>query len=352
MKNIEDLLELGIKPLEEFDITPRVELINRASLMMSSNIKTLTSNVKEVFMRLYNLKVSYAEFDEAQNDVIYGIPETRKQKYKFNGVYYSKNNNILFLSKDYDLHNLDRTFFEQIFRFLQKDTIFTNNKKQIDDRADLLKVLSSYFAYLASGYRIRKVTDELSTISTLSDYIDKFSMGIATLIVSLCSEPQILEGVIAAPDNLKQYLEIEFRGSINTISKELSTLLDLEGKKYYDLKKIDSHYFLCQKLIYTSYFENKFELVRYSEQIDEQVTRLNEFSNVVGVQLSVDSNNSEFELFKKKLETKFFDKYVEVREYEDRQSLMVIKENPFKEFLRKIIMHITHRESQNENTSN
>ena len=63
MENIEDLLKIGIKPTEELNTVERTEIIKKLSLLMSKNISTLAYNEKENYMRLFNIRISYADFD-------------------------------------------------------------------------------------------------------------------------------------------------------------------------------------------------------------------------------------------------------------------------------------------------
>ena len=114
MKDIEDLLKIGIKPTEELNTVERTEVIKKLAMLMSNNINTFKYSENENYMRLFNLNIMYAEFDQADNEIIYGVEETKKAKYKYNGVYYSENNNILFLTKDYDIENIYAINLEEL----------------------------------------------------------------------------------------------------------------------------------------------------------------------------------------------------------------------------------------------
>ena len=188
MKDIEDLLKIGIKPTEELNTVERTEVIKKLAMLMSNNINTFKYSENENYMRLFNLNIMYAEFDQADNEIIYGVEETKKAKYKYNGVYYSENNNILFITKDYDIENPDEAMFKQVFRYFQSNNLYPKN--------NLLKILTDYLAYLAVGKKVHKITDDQITISTISDDLDKFSMSLASEIITLCSEAEIVEGTL------------------------------------------------------------------------------------------------------------------------------------------------------------
>ena len=328
MENIEDLLKIGIKPTEELNTVERTEIIKKLSLLMSKNISTLAYNEKENYMRLFNIKISYADFDLAENEVIYGVADTKKIKYKFNGVYYSEKNNILFLSKEYDTENPDEAIFKQVFRYMQ-----SNSNRP---RTRMLNTLTKYFAYLASGKKVHKMTDELITIDTISEELDKFSMSIASEIVMLCSEAELIEGTLVDSQDLDQYLANEFNGSINTIEHELDTIVSLERNKYYDENKIIEHFSKAQNLLYQSYFDNKILQLFTVDQIDEEVAKLNKFEKMLGVR--IDGSNKDFVNYKENIQTQFFDKYAESRRVADSQAMTIVRRNPFKDLLRKIVM--------------
>lgn len=328
MENIEDLLKIGIRPTDELNTVERTEIIKKLSLLMSKNISTLAYNENENYMRLFNIKISYADFDLAENEIIYGVDETKQVKYKFNGVYYSENNNMLFLSKEYDIENPDETIFKQVFRYMQ-----SNNSKP---RNRMLNTLTKYLAYLSAGNKVHKITDDIVTIDTISDELDKFSMGIAAEIVMLCSEAEIIEGTLVDSEDLDQYLANEFKGSINTIEHELDTIVSLERNKYYDENKIVDHFLKVQEMLYQSYFNNKILQLFSADQIDEQVAKLNKFEKMLGVR--IDGSNKSFISYKEKIQTQFFDKYVESRNVAESQAMVLVRHNPFKDLLRKIVM--------------
>lgn len=334
MENIEDLLKIGIRPAEELNTVERTEIIKKLSLLMSKNISTLAYNENENYMRLFNIRIYYADFDLAENEVIYGVEETKKVKYKFNGVYYSEKNNVLFLSKEYDTENPNEAIFKQVFRYMQ-----SNSPRP---RTRMLNTLTKYFAYLASGHKVHKITDEIITIDTISEGLDKFSMSIAAEIVMLCSEAELIEGTLVDSQDLDQYLANEFRGSINSIEHELDTIVSLERNKYYDENKIADHFLKIQTLLYQSYFDNKILQLFSVEQIDEQVAKLNTFDKMLGVR--IDGSNKAFASYKEKIQTQFFDKYAESCRVADSQAMVLVRRNPFKDLLRKIVIKLKKRD--------
>jgi len=328
MKDIEDLLKIGIKPTDELNTVERTEVIKKLSLLMAKNIGTFTYSENENYMRLFNLNITYADFNPAENEVIYGVEETKQAKYKYNGVYYSDNNDILFISKDYDVENPEESMFKQVFRYLQ------SHKPRV--RSNTLNVLTDYLAYLAAGKKVHKITDDKITISTISEDLDKFSMSLAAEMVTLCTEAEIVEGTLVDSQDMDLYLSNEFSGSIRSFEHELDTIISLENGKYYDEEKIILHYIKAQELLYQSYFNNKIVQLFTVEQIDNQVAKLNEFDKMLGVPIK--GSNKPFKIYKDKIQTQFFDKYAESRRLSNTQAMVVVKHNPFKDLLRKIVM--------------
>lgn len=328
MKDIEDLLKIGIKPTEELNTVERTEVIKKLAMLMSNNINTFKYSENENYMRLFNLNIMYAEFDQADNEIIYGVEETKKAKYKYNGVYYSEDNNILFLTKDYDIENPDEAMFKQVFRYFQSNNLYPKN--------NLLKILTDYLAYLAVGKKVHKITDDQITISTISDDLDKFSMSLASEIITLCSEAEIVEGTLVDSQDMDLYLANEFTGSIKSFEHEVDTIISLENGKFYDEEKIIIHYIKAQDLLFQSYFDNKVKQLFTVEQIDNQVAKLNEFDKILGIPIK--GNNKAFKLYKDKIQAQFFDKYAEARRLSNTQAMVVVKRNPFRDLLRKIVM--------------
>jgi hypothetical protein len=59
----------------------------------------------------------------------------------------------------------------------------------------------------------------------------------------------------------------------------------------------------------------------------------------------MNESEDDFKNFKKEFESKCFDMYVEVQKIEEKQALMVVKYNPFKMFLMRLINHFRKKES-------
>ena len=133
-----------------------------------------------------------------------------------------------------------------------------------------------------------------------------------------------------------RYLANEFTGSIKSFEHELDTIISLENGKFYDEEKIIIHYIKAQDLLFQSYFDNKVKQLFTVEQIDNQVAKLNEFDKILGIPIK--GNNKAFKLYKDKIQAQFFDKYAEARRLSNTQAMVVVKRNPFRDLLRKIVM--------------
>ena len=81
-----------------------------------------------------------------------------------------------------------------------------------------------------------------------------------------------------------------------------------------------------QKVIYQTYFEKNIRRLKTIEQVDNEVEKLEEFANILGVtKYKIEEN--EFEIFKQEMEAKLLQRYAHISTRNSGNALAVVNNN-------------------------
>ena len=92
-----------------------------------------------------------------------------------------------------------------------------------------------------------------------------------------------------------------------------------------------------QEIIYTTYFTKMCKRLTTIKEVDTEVEKLEDYSNIVGKLLGTTIEEDKFINFKKDMEGKFLKKYVEINRSQSRNSLTVVYKNFINNLWNKII---------------
>ena len=92
-----------------------------------------------------------------------------------------------------------------------------------------------------------------------------------------------------------------------------------------------------QEIIYTTYFTKMCKRLTTIKEVDTEVEKLEDYSNIVGKLLGITIEEDKFINFKKDMEGKFLKKYVEINRSQSRNSLTVVYKNFINNLWNKII---------------
>ena len=114
-------------------------------------------------------------------------------------------------------------------------------------------------------------------------------------------------------------------------------ILDENNKSDRNEERIIELYMQTQEIIYTTYYTKMCKRLTTIKEVDTEVEKLEDYSNIVGKLLGTTIEEDKFINFKKDMEGKFLKKYVEINRSQSRNSLTVVYKNFINNLWNKII---------------
>lgn len=321
-----ELEKIGIFPSVQLNIEEKNKIARSITDKLTRNIKELADDYNELYMRLYNCNMFYAQIAS-----------------KFRGVFYYYKNNTIYIDKN--MPNIDLYLMHEAIHYLQN---FSRINKQ-DNRAGLCQFLDfkifglgineaivQYIAAKAEGNKIHRISNENVTICTNSENYYKYMTSLANQVLLIMGEKVAIKSCVSSTENFETELYNTFEDNTEKILKGFDFILNENNKEYRDENKIIEMYMQTQETIYKTYFSKIIKRLTTTIEVDEQVKKLEEYKQIVGKRLNVPINEDEFEIFKKQIEGQFFKKYVDVNKKQSQNSLMVVYKNFIYNFFNKI----------------
>lgn len=328
MDILRDLEKIGIIPRNQLKIEEKNYIAKQVADKLSSNIKELSETYNELYMRIFNCDMYYADTDS-----------------KFYGVFYYYKNNTIYINSDKDLSNIDSYIMHECIHYLQNFSKINKNS----NRAGLCQfrefkifglgineALVQYLTAKALGNKIARVNTDVVTICTNSGNYYKYMTSLITQILLLMGEKEAVESCIYSTDDFENELYNTFEENTDKIVKNFDIILDENNKPDRDENKIINIYMQTQQLIYTTYFTKMYKRLTTSREVDEQVQKLEDYGQIVGKKLAI--TEEEFINFKSEMDSQFLKKYIEVNRRKTNNSLTVI----YKSFFQNIWSKITN----------
>ncbi len=319
MNILKDLEKIGITPKNMLKMEERNQIARNVADKLSNNIKELFDSYNEIYMRIFNCEMYYAQIDE-----------------KFKGVFYYYKNNTIYIDENKDIYNVDMYIIHEAIHYLQNFSKISKKSK----RAGLCQFMEfkifglgineamvQYITAKAMGNTIHRVSNDKITICTNSESYYKYMTSLIGQIVFLVGEKKAVESCLNSTDDFENELYNTFEDSTEKIFKGFDFILEENDKIDKDPQKIIDTYMQTQELIYKNYFNNMCKRLTTLKEVDDQVEKLEVYSEITGRKLDTTIEDDNFMYFKSDMESKLLKKYMEINKNQSQNSLMLVYKN-------------------------
>ena len=156
-------------------------------------------------------------------------------------------------------------------------------------------------------------------------------------ILLLIGKKEAIDSCISSTEKFEDKLYNTFEENTDRIVKNFDLILDENNKSDRNEERIIELYMQTQEIIYTTYFTKMCKRLTTIKEVDTEVEKLEDYSNIVGKLLGTTIEEDKFINFKKDMEGKFLKKYVEINRSQSRNSLTVVYKNFINNLWNKII---------------
>lgn len=326
-----DLEKIGIIPREKLGIEERNKIAREVADKLCSNLKQLYDSYNELYMRIFNCDMYYANVDQ-----------------KFGDVFYYYKNNTIYIDTNKDLSNIDSYVIHENIHYLQNFNKI--NKPKESNRAGVCQfmdfkifglgineALVQYITARALGNNIHRISNDRITICTNSENYYKYMTSLIGQILLLIGEKDAVESCISSTDKFENTLYNTFEENTDKIVKNFDLILNENNRNDRDEDKIIDIYMQTQELIYTTYFTKMCKRLTTAKEVDTEVEKLEKYSDIVGRILDTSIREDKFMNFKTEMENKFLEKYVEINRKQSKNSLAVVYKSFFNNLWQKIL---------------
>lgn len=326
-----DLEKIGIFPKDELKIEERNRIARNVADKLCSNLKQLYDSYNELYMRIFNCNMCYADIDP-----------------KFGDVFYYYKNNTIYIDTKKDISNIDSYIIHENIHYLQNFNKI--NKPKESNRAGVCQfmdfkifglgineALVQYITARALGNKVHRISNEKITICTNSENYYKYMTSLIGQIILLIGENDAVESCISSTEHFETALYNTFEENTNKIVKNFDLIFDENNKENRNEDKIIDIYMQTQELIYTTYFTKMCKRLTTIQEVDTEVEKLERYSEIVGKLLDTSIDDNKFANFKKEMDSNFLEKYVEINRKQSQNSLAVVYKNFFNNLWKKIL---------------
>lgn len=340
MNIYKELTKNNIIVKRKINIEEKKYIAKTISEKLSNNVKELFNSYNELYMRIFNCDMYYAQVDE-----------------KFCGVFYFYKNNTIYIDENKQIENIDIYILHEILHYMQNFSKI--NKKS--NRAGLCQftefkifglgineAIVQYIVAKALGMQIHRINNEKITICTNSENYYKYLTSLICQIIHLIGEKEAINSCINSTDEFENELYNIFEENTEKILKNFDLILEINNKKERDEDKIIEIYMQTQKIIYSTYFRKMYKRLTTIKEVDDQVQKLQDYEKIVGRLLQNSISADPFYEFKQEMEDKFLKKYVEINKAETKNYLTVISKNFIYDLWGKISMFFKKNIAKNK----
>lgn len=341
--NIErDLEKIGVFPKYELKIEERNGIARAVADKLCSNLKQLYDSYNEIYMRIFNCNMYYADVDP-----------------KFGDVFYYYKNNTIYVDTRKELSNIDSYIVHEYIHYLQNFNKI--NKLKEDNRAGVCQfmdfkifglgineALVQYITARALGNKTHRISNDKITICTNSENYYKYMTSLIGQIILLIGEKDAVESCISSTEHFENTLYNTFEENTDKIVKSFDFILNENNKADRNEARIIDTYMQTQELIYTTYFIKICKRLTTIQEVDVEVEKLERYSQIVGKLLDTHIEDDKFIAFKEEMESKFLEKYVEVNRKKTKNSLAVVYKSFFGKLWKNILNFIQKKATKNK----
>ncbi len=319
MTSEKKLQKIGIIPKEKLKIEEKNHIAKTIASKLSENIEALSDCYHELYMRIFNSDLYYADMDQ-----------------KFCGIFYFYKTNTIYIDENKNVSNIDGYMIHEVIHYLQNFSKLNQKIRRVGlcyftdlkiMGLGMNEAMAQYIAARAAGNEIQEIYSNEVTIWTNSEEHYKYMTSLIIQMLVLMGEEKAIKSCIYSTDEFENELYNTFEENTNKILKNFDMILKENNKVSRDENKIIEVYLQTQEMIYKNYFTKKYNRLTEIKEVDDEVQKLNEYEKIIGKINDSQEKEDEFTTFKKKMSTKFMDKYIEVSRKNSRNALVIYKKS-------------------------
>ena len=328
--NIEkSLIMLGIIPTRKFEFNETNYIAKAVAEKLADNILELGDSYNELYMRIYNCNMSYAQIAPKFGNVVYFYP-----------------NNTLYFDEKFDIAKIDEKVIQECVHYLQNFRKFDGSEQRIGvcNFAEfkiyclgLNEAVTQYIASKAIGEKPHRKNNESISIYTINDKYYPYLTSLVIQLLFLVGEKNFVNSAIYGADTFENDLYNTFEENTNKILNYFDNILDENNKIDRSEEKIIELYLKTQKDMCTTYFDKIYNRVNTLKEVENYSHKLNEYQNIIGKIIGQSQENDELNKYIKNMESKMNRKYVDIYAKQSKQSLIVVYQSKIQKLFRKVV---------------
>lgn len=334
--NIEkSLIMLGIIPTRKFEFNETNYIAKAVAEKLADNILELGDSYNELYMRIYNCNMSYAQVAPKFGNVVYFYP-----------------NNTLYFDEKFDIAKIDEKVIQECVHYLQNFRKFDGSEQRIGvcNFAEfkiyclgLNEAVTQYIASKAIGEKPHRKNNESISIYTINDKYYPYLTSLVIQLLFFVGEKNLIKSAIDGTVDFENDLYNTFEGNTNKILSNFDAILDENNEEKRSKEKIIQLYMETQKMMCMTYFDKIYIRIDTLKEIEEYTHKLNEYGKIVGRMLENNELNDEINEYTNKMESKLNKKYIDLYAKQSKHSLIVVYQNKLLNFFRRIANWIGNR---------
>lgn len=336
MRSNNYLEKIGIYPKNKLKLGDKNYLAKNIANMLSQSFNELSNDYIELYMRIYNCNMYYADVNE-----------------KFRGVFYYYKNNTIYIDSKKDISKIDEYLIHEVIHYLQNFSKLDNNRAGVCKLNEFTifglginEAIVQYIIAKALNEEFSKINYEKVSIYTYNNLNYKYLSSLIYQILFLIGEKEAIKSSIYSTEDFENQLYYVFEENTNKILKYFDYILE-NNYKLNDARVINA-YMKAQELIYKTYFTKMYKRLSTLEEIDKEEEKLKRYSNIVGIRNDSQNEYNKFLDFKKLMINNYIKKYVSISKQQSKNSLIVYKSG-FSNFWKKIVKLLNKTDNEKVN---
>ena len=246
--NIEkSLIMLGIIPTRKFEFNETNYIAKAVAEKLADNILELGDSYNELYMRIYNCNMSYAQIAPKFGNVVYFYP-----------------NNTLYFDEKFDIAKIDEKVIQECVHYLQNFRKFDGSEQRIGvcNFAEfkiyclgLNEAVTQYIASKAIGEKPHRKNNESISIYTINDKYYPYLTSLVIQLLFFVGEKNLIKSAIDGTVDFENDLYNTFEGNTNRILSNFDAILDENNEEKRSEEKIIQLYMETQKMMCMTYFD-------------------------------------------------------------------------------------------------
>lgn len=311
------LEKLSIIPTRKLNFEETNYIAKTVAEKITKNIQELSEAYNEIFMRIFNCNMYYANINKDFGKV----------------VYFYQNNTLYFDESWGKEKNVNEYVIRECLHYLQNFKKFNGEEKKIGAcnftefkiyGLGLNEAIIHYIATKANGEAPHRLQIGDISLYTINDVYYPYLTSLAIQILFCIKNSETINSIIYGTEEFENDLYNTFEENTNKILNNFDNILKENNKIEKNIKKIENIYLKTQKMIYTTYFEKACAKVETIDEVEKYTKKLYEYEKIEGKKIDEDLQKNELIKFTKTIESKLNQKYINIYESQSKNSLIVI----------------------------